>query len=223
MRTKSVAPCNAISASSQLLQKTSGLVSVIMSAYDAQDFIADAIRSIQAQTYRTWELIVVDDHSADNTLQVVERFSRDDPRIKVVYNEQNLGPYRSANIGLKYAEGEYIARLDADDTSEPSRLEKQVRFLSTRPDTVLVGSGGYQVDSSGNRVRKINVISREHLIQKLMTRVNLFIHSSILVRREALEEVGGYREKFRYVADYDLYLRLSDRYTLSNLPEYLVN
>ena len=107
-----------------------GLVSVIMSAYNAENFIADSIRSILAQTYKNWELIVINDCSSDNTPQVVERFCDNNPCIKLIHNKENLGPYPSANIGVKYARGEFIARLDADDVSEPLRLEKQV-FLSS--------------------------------------------------------------------------------------------
>lgn len=200
----------------------SGLVSVIMSAYNAENFIADPIHSILDQTYKNWELIIINDCSSDNTPQVVERFCDNNPCIKLIHNKENLGLTKSLNIGLKYTEGEFVARLDAEDVSEPLRLEKQVNFLNTHPDTVLVGSGGYLIDGSGHQVGKINVISRDSIIRKLMTQVNLFIHSSIMVRREVIEDVGGYREKFRYAQDYDLTLRLSDKYKLSNIPEYLV-
>ncbi len=199
-----------------------GLVSVIMSAHNAGQFIGDSIRSILDQTYEDWDLIIINDCSSDDTAQVIGEFSKDNPRIKLINNKENLGPYPSANIGLEYARGEFIARLDADDVSYPLRLEKQVNFLNTHPDTVLVGSGGYVIDSSGHKVRKINAISRDSVIRKLMLRVNLFIHSSILARREVLEEMEGYREKFRYVGDYDLYLRLSDKYKLSNIVDHLV-
>ncbi len=200
----------------------SGLVTTIISAYNAESFIADSIRSILSQTYEDWELIVIDDCSSDNTSRVIERFFGNNPRIKLIHNKNNLGPYPSANIGLKHAQGEFIARLDADDVSEPLRLEKQVNFLNTHPDTMLVGSGAYLIDATGRKVRKINVVARDSIIRKLMIRVNLFLHSSVLVRRRTMEDMGGYREKFRYVADYDLYLRLSDKYTLSNIPEYLI-
>ena len=199
-----------------------GLVSVIMSAYNAENFIAESIRSILDQTYKNWEFIIINDCSSDNTPQVIERFSDDNPCIKLIHNKENLGLTKSLNIGLKYTEGEFIARLDADDISGPLRLEKQVNFMNTHPDTALVGSGAYLIDDSGHKVSKINVISRDSIIRKLMTRVNLFIHSSILARREVLEDAGGYREKFRHAQDYDLTLRLSDKYKLSNIPEYLV-
>ena len=199
-----------------------GLVSVVMSAYNAENFIADSIRSILNQTYENLEFIIINDCSSDNTSQIIERFSNNDSRIKLIHNKENLGLTKSLNIGIKHAEGEFIARLDADDTSEPLRLEKQVNFFNTHQDTTLVGSGGYLINNLGHKVSRINVISRECVIRRLMTHLNLFIHSSIMVRRRIIEDVGGYREKFRYSQDYDLILRVSDKYILSNIPDHLV-
>jgi glycosyltransferase involved in cell wall biosynthesis len=198
------------------------LVSVVMSAYNAENFIADSIRSILDQTYDNWKLIIINDCSSDNTSQIIERFSDNDSRIKLIYNNENLGLTRSLNIGLKHAEGEFIARLDADDTSEPLRLEKQVNFLNTHSDIVLVGSGGYLINNLGHKVSRINVISRESVIRRFMTRLNLFIHSSIMVRRRIIEDIGWYRENFRYAQDYDLILRVNNKYMLSNIPDHLV-
>ena len=199
-----------------------GLVSVVMSAYNAENFIAGSIRSILDQTYDNWEFIIINDCSSDNTAQIVEQFPDNDPRITLIHNTENLGLTKSLNIGIKHAKGEFIARLDADDTSEPSRLEKQVNFLNVHPHIALVGSGAHLIDASGHKFGRMNVISRDSIIRRLMTHVNLFIHSSILIRREAIEDVGCYREKFRYTQDYDLILRLSDKYILSNIPECLI-
>ena len=204
-----------------MIKERNNLVSVILCAYNAEHYIADSIRSILAQTLENWELIIVDDCSTDSTYRIAQQLSDKDPRIRLLHNEENAGAYLSANIGLKHAKGEFVARLDADDISEPFRLEKQVDFLNAHPDIVLVGSGGYQLDDSGKRVRKINAISRDWIIKRLMTRLNLFIHSSILARRNAFEDVGGYREKFIYVADYDLCLRLSEKHRISNIPDHL--
>jgi len=200
----------------------SGLVSIIISAYNAKNFIADAIGSILNQTYKEWEVILINDCSSDNTHRVVQRLFENIQRLKLIHNGEKLGPYPGANIGLKHAQGEFIARLDADDIAEPQRLEKQVNFLNTHPNVALVGSGAYLIDASGHKTGKIHAISRDIVIRKLLTRVNLFIHSSLLARRKAIEDVGGYRENFRYAADYDLFLRLSDKHIISNIPECLI-
>jgi glycosyltransferase involved in cell wall biosynthesis len=199
-----------------------GLVSVIMPVYNAEGFIADSIRSILDQTYENWEFIIINDCSSDTSTQIIERFLDDDPRIKLIHNKENLGPAKASNIGLKHIKGEFIARLDADDVSVPSRLDRQVRFLNFHPDISLIGSGAYLIDNYGHKMHKINVISRDRIIRKLMTHVNLFIHSSIMARTSVIEDMGGYREKFRYSYDYDLFLRLANKYNLSNVSEYLI-
>lgn len=199
-----------------------GLVSIVMSAYNVENFIADSIHSILDQTYDNWEFIIIDDCSSDCTSNIIEHFSNNDPRIKLIHNKDNLGLTKSLNIGIKHANGEFIARLDADDISEPLRLEKQVNFLNTNLNIMLVGSGAHLIDSLGHKIGEMKVISRESIIRRLMTHVNLFIHSSILIRREGIENIRCYREKFQYTQDYDLTLRLSDKYTLSNIPEPLI-
>lgn len=194
-----------------------------MSAYNAENFISDSIRSILGQTYDNWELIILDDHSSDSTFQIVEGFSDINSRIKLIQNKENLGPYVSANIGLKHAKGEFIARLDADDISESLRLEKEVDFLNNNEGVSLVGSGAYLINESGAKVKRIHVISKDRCIRKLIMRVNPFIHSSIMLRKKELENVQGYSEKLRYSGDYDLYLRLIDNdRVLANISDPLV-
>ena len=193
-----------------------------MAAYNAANHIEDSIRSIQNQTYKNWELVIIDDCSTDNTPQIIKNYSSLDTRIKYLRNKVNTGPYLSANRGLDYSKGDFIARLDSDDISEPSRLDLQVNYLDCHQDISLVGTGGYLIDEQGNRTSNLNVVSRQSLIKKIIKKVNPFIHSSILVRRDTILEIGGYRDRFRYAADYDLLLRLSDHYNLSNLPKHLV-
>lgn len=199
-----------------------GLVSVIISAYNAEYTIADSMHSILDQTYDNWELIAINDCSTDKTPQIMEQMSSDNPHIRLIHNKENIGLTQSLNIGLEYAGGEFIARLDADCTSKPLRLERQVGFLNIHTDIELVGTGVYLIDSSGHKVRTINVVSRDYIISRFLKYVNLFNHTSILARRKTIECLGGYRKKFHYSQDYDLVLRLSDKYKLSNIPEYLV-
>lgn len=199
-----------------------GLISVVMSAYNSERFIAESISSILNQTYEDWELILINDASSDNTLEIITRLSREDPRIKVIDNAKNLGLTVSLNVGIKNSRGEFIARLDSDDLAEPSRLETQLEYLHIHADVGLVGSGAYLVNSFGNQIGYMNVMSQQYYVNKFVTRLNPFIHSSILMRRKALDDVGFYREKFRYSQDYDLILRLYDKYKLSNIPLPLI-
>ncbi|WP_235284146.1 glycosyltransferase [Methanosarcina sp. 1.H.A.2.2] len=198
------------------------LVSVVMSAYNSEKFISDSISSILNQTYDDWELVIINDASSDNTLEIINQFSEKDLRIKVIDNEKNIGLTISLNVGIKNSNGEFVARLDSDDLAEPSRLEKQINYLHNHPDVGLVGSGAYLINSFGNKIGFMNVMSQPDFVNKFMNNLNPFIHSSIMVRRKALDDVGSYREKFRYSQDYDLILRLSDKYKLSNIAQPLI-
>ncbi len=105
------------------------LVSVIMPAYNCEAFIAESVRSVQAQTYENWELLIVDDCSSDNTLQVINEFAVSDDRIKVLVNEKNSGAAISRNYAMREAKGKWIAFLDGDDLWLPEKLEKQIFFM----------------------------------------------------------------------------------------------
>lgn len=198
------------------------LISVVMSAYNSEKFISDSISSILNQTYDHWELIIINDASLDNTLKIINQFSEKDPRIKVIDNEKNLGLTISLNIGINNSNGEFIARLDSDDLAESSRLEKELDHLHAYPEVGLVGSGAHLINSFGNRIGSMNVMSQPYFVNKFIISLNPFIHSSIMVRKEALDNVGSYREKFRYSQDYDLILRLSEKYRLSNISLPLI-
>ncbi len=198
------------------------LISVVMSAYNSEKFISGSITSILNQTYENWELIIINDASSDNTLKIINQFSENDSRIKVIDNGKNLGLTISLNIGIKNSSGEYIARLDSDDLAEPSRLEKEIDYLHADPDVGLVGSGAHLINSFGDKIGSMNVMSQPYFVNKFIINLNPFIHSSLMFRKKALDDVGSYRERFRYSQDYDLILRLSDRYKLSNIPLPLI-
>jgi len=122
------------------------LVSVIMPAFNAELFIADAIESIISQTYRNWELIAVDDGSTDATKQIIRNLANKNNKIKPIYLRKNHGESAAANIGFSKTKDQYIARIDADDIAHPERLTKQVKFLQNHPDYVLVGSQADIID-----------------------------------------------------------------------------
>lgn len=198
------------------------LISVVMSAYNSEKYISDSISSILNQTYDHWELIIINDASSDNTLKIINQFSEKDSRIKVIDNKKNLGLTISLNIGINNSNGEFIARLDSDDLAEPSRLEKELDYLHSDPEIGLVGSAAHLINSFGNRIGSMNVMSQQYFVNRFLINLNPFIHSSIMIRKEALDDVGSYREKFRYSQDYDLILRLNDKYKLSNIALPLI-
>ena len=197
------------------------MISIIMSVYNAEEYLNAAIQSIINQTYSDWELIIINDSSNDESYNIMNKCAERDSRIRIIDNAQNLGLTKSLNIGIDYAKGEYIARLDADDVADPTRLEKQINHLKENPDVVLVGTGGYIVDENGDILNSIRVVKNRYLIKKMLLYGNLFIHSSLMVKKDALVGIGKYRSKFVHSQDYDLILRLNEHYSLANLSEPL--
>lgn len=195
-------------------------VSVIMSVYNGADYLDQAVESILAQTYAGFEFIIIDDASSDATPQVLCKYG--DRRIIRLRNQSNLGLARSLNRGLAVARGQYIARQDADDTSLPQRLAMQVAYLESQPRNGLVGTTASWIDADGKELQVWCTPTRNHLLQEDLLRYCPIMHGSVMMRRAALAEVGGqYTEAFRTGQDYDLWLRMSERWDVAVLPDVL--
>lgn len=195
-------------------------VTVFIAVYNGEPFLAETIESVFAQTYRDFELLVVDDCSTDRTADILRAI--DDPRLRVERNERNRGRTYTRNRGLQLARGEFLAVLDADDLCEPERLAKSVAFLESNPEVAAVGSAATYVDEGGRPLFVNRVPTDSRLIRERLFTVNCFVHSSVMLRREWALAVGGYDERLSQAEDYDLLLRLSARHPLANLPEPLV-
>ncbi len=193
-------------------------ISVIMSVYNGEQYLADAVDSILNQTFKDFEFIIVNDGSTDRTKEILEGF--EDERIMVI-NQDNMGISKSKNRAIELSKGEYIAIIDADDISLPQRLEKQVNFLDKHKDIGLVGTAANSIDEDGSILCTIPIIEDNETIQETLLRKNCFVHSSVMFRREAFEKVGGYRSEFKSALDYDLLLRIAERYKVYNLKEIL--
>ncbi len=189
-----------------------------MSVYNGERFLAEAIESILTQTWTDFEFVIIDDGSTDSTAQILRDFEKKDARIRIITNEKNFGLTKSLNMGIAVATGEYIARMDADDISFPTRLEKQMAFLNDHPNIVVVGTGTEIIDADGKRMRSI---ATPKAIQTRLPKRNCLVHGSLLIRKEALQDVGGYDESIRYAQDYDLLLRLLDGSNIAVIDEPL--
>lgn len=130
------------------------MVSVIMPAYNSADYISEAIGSVLQQTYPKWELIVIDDASKDNTLYIVENFSKQDSRVTIIKNPHNMGPGLTRNAGIEVANGDFIAFLDSDDLWLPQKLEIQLEFMK-KHDLSMCFSSYYLMKEGGERIPKI--------------------------------------------------------------------
>lgn len=194
-------------------------VSVLMSVYNGERYLREAIDSILNQTFTDFEFIIVDDGSTDDTGGILS--SIHDARLTVLRNDQNRGLTASLNRALSVARAPYVARMDADDLSEPNRLERQVEYLETNQDVGLLGTATGRIDAHGRYLGLYLVYTRTDGLYQRLLEDNHFKHGSIVVRRELLERVGGYRLAFRYAQDYDLLLRLAEHCELENLTEVL--
>lgn len=197
-----------------------GLVSVLMSVYNGAPTIEKAAASVLAQTYRNLELILCDDASTDDTWRIMQRIAAQDARVTVFQNKTNRGLGASLNGCLSRAGGEYIARQDADDVSDPDRIERTMDFLL---------SSGAPYAACGVRVFDDGgVWSTRQYPQKITKHIiaqkNPFFHPTMVFRRAVLEGVGGYSEtpETRRTEDYDLVMRLAAEGVIGeNLPEIL--
>lgn len=201
------------------------LVSVLLPVYNDSKTVADSIRSILEQSLPDFELLAIDDGSADNTREVVGSFK--DGRIRLIANERNLGLAPTLNRAIAVARGEYLARQDADDISFPRRLEKQVDFLSSHPDVAMVGSRAILIgeDAAETGSWDYPPVHDIDIKWNLLFR-NPFIHTSVVLRRGILEKTGLYTDDptlFRaFVEDYDLWSRVNEVAKSANFAERLV-
>ena len=193
-------------------------VSVLMSVYNGEPYLALAIESILRQTFTDFEFIIVDDASTDRSAAIAESFT--DPRVVVVRNETNLQVSRSMNAAMNLARGEYLARMDCDDLSLPTRLERQVEFLDVRPD---VGICGTWVRTMGQTRTVWRYPTDPEQIQAALLFRSVIAHPTVMMRADFLRRYGlRYRDDQFWAEDWDLWQRASFCFPLVNLPEVLL-
>lgn len=196
-------------------------VSVVMSVYNGGKYLKEAIESVLSQTMPDFEFIIINDGSTDKSLDIIKEFEKKDKRIKVISHE-NLGLIYSLNEGIKLAQGEYIARMDADDISLPNRFAQQINYFKNNPKDVLLGSYATKIDELNNKIGDFNYLPLTwEKIKKYSLLHNPFIHPSIMFKRELINEVGCYRN-FKYAEDYELWTRIIYKYPCANIKEPLL-
>lgn len=197
-------------------------ITVFIPVYNRQKYIAQTIQSVLDQSFKDFQLLLVDDGSTDNSVEIIRSFT--DNRITLVENGRNLGIPQTRNIGLEHAEGEYLAILDSDDVMLKDRLKKQNTFLDTHADYAGVGSWSRYIDDHG-KIKKFIVmrpVSHKRIMASLI--FQCAIHNRTFMARTDVLRQHGYNNDFLRCQDYELLYRLaaSKQYKFHNLPEILV-
>ncbi|HOD35758.1 MAG TPA: glycosyltransferase [Syntrophales bacterium] len=194
-------------------------VSVIMAVHNGERYLEKAVKSILSQSFQNFELIIIDDASTDRTAELLAAYN--DPRIITHKNGKRRGPAGSRNRAVQLARGRYLAIMDADDFSLPHRLAMQVEFLKNKTDIALVGSSFYEIGEDDQIRSFVSVLTDHQALYPGLLNQNWFGHSTVMIRKDAMAELNGYDERFKYAHDYELFIRMSERYKLANIAEPL--
>ena len=193
-------------------------VSVVMSVFNGQAFLAEAVESILGQTYGDFEFVVIDDGSTDSTPEILASYAARDARISV-HRHGNRGRVSSLNAGIERARGKYIARMDADDISLSERLQEQVCFMDAHPEVGLLGGAFELISAKGRVLKTIRFPSEDSAIRSVLLAYNPFSHPTVMIRKDVLLASGWYRKALLDADDYDLWLRISERSQVANLEK----
>lgn len=195
-----------------------------MPVYNTAEFVTDAIESILSQTYRNFELIVVDDGSTDNTPEILRSYKRRYPKaICLITLKKNIGDSQATNIGFRVARGEFIARMDADDISHPERLVRQIEYMLKHPGVIMLGTQAEIINENGEKIgekifptKHINIY-KDYAIYHPMLHPSCLFRKALLPNKEFLYDTG-----YKPNDDYYTFFKLLNHGKFTNLPEKLL-
>ena len=202
--------------------KNKPLISVVMPAYNAQKFISSAIESILDQTFKNFELIIINDCSADNTRSIVKSFAKKDPRIKLIDNKTRLNIAASLNKGISMASSNIIARMDADDISIPNRLELQYKLITSDKNIAVIGANIIVMDLNENEIAIRSYPTTSEKLKACLFKYSPFAHPVVCFRKDMSDSVGGYNPKYSPTEDLDLWFRLGVKYKFESVKKPLL-
>lgn len=214
-----------------VIEKPDVKVSVIIPSYNHHKFIDKAIQSVLNQTYSNFELIIVDDASKDNSIEIIEKYN--DPRIKKYYLKENIGAVSSLNLLIDMADGEYIALLNSDDLWLPTKLEKQVNFMECNKEIGACFTWANFIDDKGKEISRekvfySDIFFKENRSQGMWLRYfydngNTLCHPSVLIRKKIYIQVGKLSNAYRQLPDYEFWIRLIKKYNIYIVQEVLTS
>ena len=194
-------------------------VSVVMTVFNSEKYLADAIESILSQTFKDFELIILDDGSTDKSLSIIKKYALTDRRIRIL-SRKNKGISESANEAIALARGEYIARMDSDDISMPDRLARQLAYLQDNKKCICVSGAIHVIDEKARFLTTLFLPERNEDIQALLLEGHCSIaNPAVMFSMKYFNLVGGYDPTFKVAEDFDLWLKLGERGELGNLKE----
>ncbi len=197
-------------------------ISVIMSCYNEESKVTQAVESIINQTFRQFEFIIVNDGSTDKTHEILEGFESTDNRIKLIHNPRNIGLAASLNIGIEQSKAQFIARMDADDIALPERLEKQYEFMLNHSQIDILGTAIF-IRNTKRKHSEVKTCPQYHSqITERVFKKPLVFHPTVMIRRRVFENYGTYDPALKWAEDADLWYRIYDRVHFHNLQEPLL-
>jgi len=198
------------------------LVSVLMPNYNCEKYIWQAIESILGQTFTDFEFIIIDDGSTDKSWDIVQEYAKEDKRIIAIRNKENLKICKTLNKWLELAKWKYIARMDSDDIAKNEWLGKVYNYISQNPDIWVCGSNFEIINDNWKIVWKKEFPENNNECKESIWYRNPFAHNSVIIRKEAIENVWWYDEDFVYAEDLELWIRVWKKYNFHNIQENLI-
>ncbi len=191
-------------------------VTIVLPTYNGEKYIRESIDSILSQTYTDWELIIVNDCSTDNTPKIIQQYSREDKRIRIINNSVNKKLPESLNIGFKYASGEYFTWTSDDNVYEKDAIQKMTEYLNNNSEIPMVRADMFLIDENGEVISE----SQKYDYPKMF--INNCVGACFMYRRSVAQQVGQYDETLFCVEDYDYWIRIMEQYgTIGNIKEFL--
>ena len=183
-------------------------ISVITPIYNREKYLPECINSILSQSYENFEFILIDDKSTDGTSEIIKYYASRDSRIIVLENDKNIGATASFNRGLAISKGKYVARMDSDDISFPTRFQKQIYIFQLWSNLDVLGTGAILIDRDGNTIGKKQFPSTNQEIKEILNSGVPVFDPSVMIKSNVLKESGGFDERLAPADDYHLWLTL---------------
>jgi glycosyltransferase involved in cell wall biosynthesis len=203
--------------------KRTPLVSVIVLSRNHGRFIGETIESVVRQTYRLWEMIVVENGSTDESWEVVQAWMKREPRIQALRLTNAISIPAAMNLGLARARGTYLSHLDSDDAWLPELLSRLVEFMERveNADTGVCGAHCFLIDSEGKEIGRKEFPRTDAECRRAFWYRNPFCHCALVARKACFDQLGVYDERFEVAEDLELWMRFGQAFRLHNIPEYL--